>query len=343
MALRHVDSFDHYATAQINRKYTSSEGVTPTISAGNGRRGTASLRLNSANVVNVTKGFDSQATWIVGFAFRIAIYSGSGTAAIMAVLDGASIQTDVRLNIDGSLSVTRNATVLSSTAAGIISAASTHFIELKVTIGNAGSYELRVNGATVTSGSGVDTQNTANATGNVIRLGSGTSSTVWTNADYDDLYICDGTGATNNDFLGDVRVDAFFPNGNGNSSQLLGSDGNSTDNYLLVDETSPNDDTDYVQSATATEKDTYAFSDMAHSPPAIYGLQINMQANKTDAAFRSIQSVIRSGGSDNDGTAKPMASSYLNYTQISETDPATAAAWTQTNFNAAEFGVKVAA
>lgn len=342
MALRHADSFDHYATAQINRKYTSLDGA-PTISAGNGRRSSSSLRISSANVIAVNKGFDSQATWIVGFSYRVASYSGSGTAGILALLDGSTVQTDVRLSTDGSLTVTRNGTTLSSTAAGVIAAGASNFIEFKVTVANSGSYELRVNGAAVASGTGVDTQATANATANVLRLGSGNSATVWVNADYDDLYVCDGTGATNNDFIGDVRVDCFFPNGNGNSSQLLGSDGNSTDNYLLVDETTPNDDTDYVQSATATEKDTYAFANMSHSPPSIFGLQINMQATKTDAAFRSIQSVIRSGGSDNDGTAKPMASSYLNYTQISETDPATAAAWTQTNFNSAEFGVKVAA
>ena len=60
------------------------------------------------------------------------------------------------------------------------------------------------------------------------------------NYDYDDLYICDGTtvpGEPVNDFLGDVRVDTLYPNGNGNSSQWVGQDANSTDNYLNVDDT----------------------------------------------------------------------------------------------------------
>jgi hypothetical protein len=342
MALRLADSFDHYATAQLTRKWTTLDG-SPAISAGNGRRSTASLRMTSANNISLSKGFDSQATWIVGFAYRIASYNSTGPAPIMAVLDGTSIQIDVRLTNDGVLTVTRNGTTLTASSAGIIAPTITNYIELKTTIGNAGSYELRVNGVAVASGTGVDTQNTANATANVIRLGSATSTALFTNADYDDLYICDGTGSTNNDFLGDTRVDCFFANGNGNTSQLVGSDSNSTDNYLLVDETSVNDDTDYVQSATVSEKDTYAFANMTHSPSAIYGIQINMQANKTDSGLRSIQSVIRSGGSDTDGTARPMASSYNNYVQISETDPATAVAWTSSGFDAAEFGAKVAA
>lgn len=340
MALRLIDSFDHYATAQLARKWTLADGCT--VSAGNGRRGTASLRIPSANNNNVWKGFDAQATWIVGYSLRVAALSGSGNPVI-EIQDGASAQVEVRLAPDGSLRVTRNATLLSATSSGVIAVGATNYLEFKVTINNSGSYELRINGATVTSGSGVDTQATSNATASLVRIGSGNAGSGWTNLDIDDLYICDGSGSTNNDFLGDVRVDCYLPNGNGNSSQLVGSDSNSTDNYLLVDEAAVNDDTDYVQSSTVTEKDTYSFGNMTHTPSSIYGVQINMQATKTDAGARSIQSVIRSGGSDTDGVALALASSYLNHMQIAETDPNTAAAWSQSGFDAAEFGVKVAA
>lgn len=340
MALRLVDSFDHYATAQLSRKWTTADAST--ISAGNGRRGTACLRLASLNTNNIAKGFDAQATWIIGFSLRVASFS-SGTNPIIEVVDGTSAQVELRISTDGSLRVTRNGTLLSATSSGAISAGATNYIEFKVTINNSGSYELRVNAATVTSGSGVDTQATANASASLIRIGSSSPGGTLSNADIDDLYICDGSGSTNNDFLGDVRVDCYLPNGNGNSSQLVGSDSNSTDNYLLVDETAVNDDTDYVQSSTVSEKDTYAFANITHTPASIFGLQINIQATKTDAGARSIQSVIRSGGSDTDGTAKALGSSYVNYMQIAETDPNTAAAWTQSGFDAAEFGAKVAA
>lgn len=341
MALRFVDSFDHYVTADLAEKWSSVTG-SATISASNGRRSTACLRLATLNSVSVVKTLDAQTTWIVGFAFKVGTVGAASGQAIVALLDASTLQLDVRLNPDGTLSVTRNATVL-TTSVFALATGTTYYIELKATINNSGSYELRVNGANVTSGSGVDTQNTANATANQIRIGNSSTGAGNANIDYDDLYVCDGTGAANNNFLGDVRVDCLFTNNNGNSSQLVGSDGNSTDNYLLVDEAAPNDDTDYVESSTVGNKDTYAFGNLSHTPASVFGLQIAMAAKKDDAGARSIQSVIRSSATELDGTANPLATTYTYYLQISETDPNTSAAWTGTNVNAAEFGVKVAA
>lgn len=343
MTLRFTDSFDHYATADFTQKWTLTGSGTYAISAGNGRRSTACFRFSSpASGTNVLKTVDSHATLIVGFAFRFAGI-GSSSTVFAALMDAGSVQVDVRANADGTLSVTRNGTTLSTTAVAL-SANIYYYIEFKATIHDTtGSYDLRVDGVSVTSGTNVDTKNTSNATANGLRLGSTNSLVGASNWDFDDLYICDGAGATNNDFLGDVRVDAYLPNGNGNSSQLVGSDGNSTDNYLLVDESSQNGDTDYVASATVSEKDTYAFANMAHTPSSIFGVQINIIAKKDDAGTRSIQSVIRSGGSDTDGTSRALATSYADYRQIAETDPNTAAAWTSSGFNAAEFGTKVAA
>lgn len=335
MALRFVDSFDHYATADFTQKWTSITS-SPTISSGTGRRGTNCFRGNTS-AHELSKTLDNQATWIVGFAFTPE-GSTSGDEPILIFLDGASVQTDIRLRTDGTLRATRNGTTL-ATSSNALSAATTYYIETKVTISDAsGVVEVRVNGSStgwinITS---QDTKNTANAYANVIRL-----KTVTNAARFDDLYVCDGTGSANNDFLGDVRVDCYLPSGNGNSSQLAGSDGNSTDNYALVDEASQNGDTDYVQSATASQKDTYAFADMSHTPSSIFGVQVNMVAKKDDSGTRTICSVTRSGGSDTDGATQALATSYVDYREILETDPNTAAAWTRTNLNSAEFGVKV--
>lgn len=337
MTLRFVDSFDHYATADIGQKYSGSSN-NPTIVAGNGRRGTASLRMNSS-VASVTRVLDAQATWIVGFSIRTTALPGSDLP-FLTFQDAGTAQVDLRLRADGTIRTTRNGTAL-ATSASALSAATTYYVEAKVVINDTtGSVEVRVNGSSTgwINITGQDTKNTANASANGIMITSPVSST-----DFDDLYICDGAGSTNNDFLGDVRVDCYLPNGNGNSSQLVGSDSNSTDNYLLVDEASQNGDTDYVQSATAAQKDTYGFADMSHTPTSIFGVQINMIAKKDDSGNRSICSVTRSGGADTDGATQALGTTYSDYREISETDPNTAAAWTRTNLNNAEFGVKVAA
>lgn len=337
MTLRFVDSFDHYATADIPQKYSSSAN-SPSISAGNGRRSTASLRFTSS-LATLTRVIDAQATWIVGFSFRVTSLPASDTV-FLTFLDAGTNQCDLRLRADGTIRATRNGTAL-ATSTNAISAGTTYYLETKLLVNNAtGTFEVRVNGSSTNwiAITGQDTQNTANATANTVMLSGVISAT-----DMDDLYICDGAGSANNDFLGDVRVDCYMPSGNGNSSQLTGSDGNSTDNYLLVDEASQNGDTDYVQSSTVSQKDTYAYTDMSHTPTSIFGLQINMVAKKDDSGNRSICSVTRSGGSDTDGTTQALGTTYSDYRQISETDPNTAAAWTRTNLNSAEFGVKVAA
>lgn len=337
MTLRFIDSFDHYVTADITEKWTSR--ASSIISAGNGRRGTASLRLTS-NAQNAIKTIDAQGTWVVGFAMKVDSLPAS-TVPFLQLLDAGTVQVDVRLVTDGTLRVTRNGTTL-GTSTFALSTGQFYYIEFKCVIHNStGTYEVRVDGSTKVSGTGADTQNTANATANQISLGAINGSTVTT--DFDDLYVCDGAGSVNNDFLGDRRVDAYLPSGNGNSSQLTGSDGNSTDNYLLTDDNPANDDTDYVEHATVGNKDTYGMADMSHTPSSISGVQVLASAKKDDAGARSIATVTRSGITDFDGATQPLSTSYAYYADIREVDPNTSAAWTKTNFNASEHGVKVAA
>jgi hypothetical protein len=53
--------------------------------------------------------------------------------------------------------------------------------------------------------------------------------------------------------------------------------------------------------------------------------------------------VIRSNSTDYDDSSQAIASTdYLFINRISEVDPNTSAAWTDTNLNSAEFGIKVA-
>lgn len=341
MALRFLDSFDHYASADILQKWSSTSGAAPAISSGNGRRSSSALRLTGTSSCTLTKTLDSQATWIIGFALNVSAAPSSATQLI-ACYDAGTEHLRLRLNVDGTISVLRGGATVLSTSASSIAFGSFGYLEWKFTIDDStGSYDVHYNGASMTSGTGVDTRNAANATANQFQLRASTGP--GGNYDFDDLYICDGTGSANNDFRGDTRVDCYLPSGNGNSSQLVGSDGNSTDNYLLVDESSQNGDTDYVQSATVNNKDTYAFADMAHMPTSIFGVQINMIAKKDDSGTRSICAVTRSGGSDTDGTTQALSTSYLCYREIRETDPNTSTAWTRTDLNNAEFGVKVAA
>ena len=337
--LRFCDSFDHYARADLLSKWTSAVGAGSQITTV-GRNSTNGFRSRSLNTESVTVQLDSRQEWWVGFAFAM----NANTIAIRIAdwLDAASRQFGIASTAAGVLAVDRNGSVL-DTGTTVLTAGLHYYIELYLLVGNAGvgAYELKINGITEFSDAGVDTQNTANATANQFRIGKDASNAI--NSDYDDIYIVDDQGSAPNDtFLGDVRVQALFPNGNGNSSVFLGSDGNSTDNYLLVDETANDGDTTYVQGSTVGDKDTYAFTDPTPGSGTVYGVQILPYARKTDAGVRDICTVARLSGTETDGPNQTLSTGYTYLDDIRETKPG-GGAWTISDVTSAEFGVKVTA
>jgi len=192
-----------------------------------------------------------------------------------------------------------------------------------------------VDGTLEGTATGVDFQ--ANEIGATEGLGGGSSSTI---DDFyvDDLYVLNNCSLSTVPF-GPGEVVVPLPSGNGNSSQLLGSDGNSVDNHLLVDENPPNE-TDYVGSGTDGEKDTYAFDNVA-SGVEIKGIAKVYYAQKTDSGVKYIKPVTRSGGTDYDDASMGLGEAWGMHEVYSRTDPDTAAEWTESGFNAAEFGMKV--
>lgn len=343
MTFLFADSFDHYDTNDVTTKWTNVEtGISgQSIAVGLGRHGSNAWNCTTAGR-GLVKAITNSSAIVAAVALNVT-GAPSSANSLFEFREGSTVHVALRVLTDLSLQVTRStSTVLATSAAGVVPTSGYCFIEFKANIHDStGTYEVRVNGTPVITGTGADTRN--GGTGiisNVALLGVRTSN----NCYFEDVYILNTSGSAPwNDFLGDIRIDAGRPNGNGNSSQLTGSDGNSTDNYLLVDETNPNGDTDYVQSSTSGQKDTYAFPNMAHTPANIYGVQVCVYAKKDDAGARSVCSVTRSGGADTDGATQALSTSYRYYLEVLETDPATAAAWTQSGYNAAEFGLKVAA
>ena len=87
-----------------------------------------------------------------------------------------------------------------------------HYFEVKVVCHDtAGYYQVRIDGVTVLSGTNVDT-----------RAGADTRFVRFRMDEYyqymDDIYICDTDGTANNDFLGQILVEAIFPNADGDNS-----------------------------------------------------------------------------------------------------------------------------
>ena len=95
-------------------------------------------------------------------------------------------------------------------------------------------------------------------TDDIAKLRLGTMSEVASYLVYfDDVFIDDSAGETSPIFVPVKKFDFVLPNGNGNYAQWTGSDGNQTDNYLLVDEVPPDDDTTYVVAVSGGFYDSY--------------------------------------------------------------------------------------
>jgi len=348
MSLLFMDGFDHYASTDITKKW-STFGTVASLNlnmTADGRRGGGSFKItyNGANCW-MGKTFAPAASVVVGFAFKFATTNTEKAVPILKLMDASVQQVVLMLNIDGTLQVTRAGTaVTNGTSASSLSPATWYYVELKVTIADsisAGTCKVRVNGVDViTVATGQDLKATANATVNEVRLGYMYAGSLVTSY-FDDFYLCDAAGSTNNDFLGDCRIDTIYPTSDGNYSQFTCSTGST--HYALVDEATPNT-SDYNDGVSANDRDSYGLGNLAAlSSQTIYGVQVNVAALKDDAGAKNAATFVRSGSTNADGATNALGTSQLYIWNVFEQDPNAVAAWTETTVNAMEAGVKVVA
>lgn len=213
-----------------------------------------------------------------------------------------------------------------------------HHYQVRATISDTvGICQVRVDGATVNlidyTG---DTRNGGTATtvdglylfGNLGGLGTFL---------FGDVAVNDTTGTVNNSWPGDCRVQVRRPNGNGSFSQAVGSDGNSTDNYLLVDEV-PWSTTDYVGTPTVGQGDTYPIAPLINGTTTVRGVQVISAMGKSDAGVMSGRVRLRSGGTAVTGTTRGLNTTQTMYTDLWQTNPATSTVWTESTASGIEVG-----
>lgn len=339
MALLYIDGFDHYATADVPKKYALTSG-TPVIAAGAGRRGGGALSMNGQYVARQFSG--GLATVIVGFAFaRLA--NGASTSTFLHLSESATRpHLSFVLTAANVIMVTcaeYNGAVL-ATGTTALALGAYNYIEVKAVIHDtAGAVTVRINGAVEIALTGVDTRNGGTGLMNMVLVGTDFSSVA---CYYDDLYICDATGSTNNDFLGDCRVDTLYPSADGTYGAMACSTG--TTHCTLVDEATPNT-TDYVSSATVNAKDSYAFTDLPSLPGTltVFGVQVSNASLKDDAGARSVANLVRSGSTDAQSATVALGTTLQFNVSMHPTDPATGTAWTTSGVNAMQAGTVVAA
>jgi hypothetical protein len=379
MAALWADNPDYYNLAALPRVWTSLTGSgtftgigenAVTIETGTGRRaGTNSIRCD--NVGGVPAGwtyFVLQKTLVAGSptlicAFGIQFISFTPVAAeipFWAVGDASDWHVGLAMRNDHTLVFTRGpqpgqlgsvGTTIATTVNPLTTGVWYHF-SIKVTIDDAaGALSFRINRVEQLGGglglTGIDTRNASSAAWSRFGFwaakpasGAGTAQ----NPSYriSDVVVCDSTGAANNDHPGDCAVLVQLPNvGNGGNIDWAPSAG--TDHGALVDEATPNDDTDYNQGTAPGQRDTYIYPAL----PVTIGTPrfvVHRPCMKlTAAGSTNVLDVVRKAGVNYDGAVPlaPTSGSYAYYDFVREVDPATGVPWTIAGINAAESGVKV--
>jgi len=345
MALRFIESFDHYSQDDfMNRGYGYKWdniffNVTNSMTFKPGRTYNC-LRID-AQQVYLTKVLDPQSTWILGFALRYT--SGPNPPVLAQFYDNTTSQMDLRLSTSGILSVTRGGTALTSNTSSIpLSSNTWYFIEWYLTIANSlptNGCIVRINGVdAINIPAGQDTQGSTVSTANILYFGiiNPQSGAGW--AEFDDFYLCDGTGSSPlNTFLGDIKVEAKFPNNLGTLSQWSSS---SSSPIEAIKDSISNGDQNYIYSLIPNNESSFLTAPLSVTPATIYGLQLTHNSRKTDAGTKKIQDFIRRSGTNYPGSQASLSNEYNYYSSIYPLDPSTSSPWTAANLNAAEIGLK---
>lgn len=340
MSLEWVDSFDGYSTAEIATRY-SWNGL-GSWSIAEGRNGTSGLSGVTAAANPVVKSLPAGATKIVGFALFVPALPAADRG-LVAFYEDSTRHINLRVTSTGTITAYRHTTLL-GTSSSAITAGVWQYLEVKCTIHDTAGYvEVRLNGSPIltlppTPGT-LDTRNggTVGTINGLYLLSDGMVTVTSLTATIDDLVVMNTSGSVNNDFLGDVRVQARFPTDAGNYTQWTPVSGA---NYTNVDENPPNDDTDYVSSGTPGHIDTYQHEAISPLAATIHAVAVNLRVRKDDGGAREVRAKMRHGSTDANGATTAVPTNYGYQQSIFEDVPG-GTGWTYGQVNDAEAGMEL--
>jgi len=359
MALRLVEGFETFGTtigslvqAGLDRRYGDFHGIglsnyDASMQLATGRNGGYSVKASNSYYqyfyyAVAADDVPTNDTWVIGAAVKFDSSfpedpSSNGALIVLGHTSASYSYWNFALKLldDGYVAVYRGNTQLAQTTAPVYKTDRWHYFEMKVVCHDtAGSYEVRVDGVTVLADSNVDTWTGGDTRYVRFRMDE-------YNQYLDDIYICDTDGTVNNDFLGQVIVEAIFPSADGDSSDWTPASG--TDNYAMVDDNPTDDDTSYVESGTQGDEDLYEYTDLSTiTDEDIVGVVLKTEPRMT--AFPGdldLYQTVKSGTAASDGDAANIADdTYTSIQRVLETDPNTSSAWTASGVNGVQFGIK---
>ena len=109
-------------------------------------------------------------------------------------------------------------------------------------------------------------------------------------------------------------------------------------NYLMVDETTCDDDTTYNSTSTIDARDLFSLAGLGFNPDAIHAVQLIYAARKDDVATRVVQSILKSDSEEVLGAENYLTTNYTWSGHIFELDPNGDIPWTKESVEALQIG-----
>jgi hypothetical protein len=343
MSLLFLEGFEHYGTGSTARSRMLA-GLWAQVSSQwsivntNARTGSHSLSnpgiSASRDEARLVFGNDSE---IIGAGFGvmlpnlpagtdrsyISFRSSSNVSIITLCLQSDGTIALRRGNFDGTL------IEVSDT---VLTAGTFHHIEVRSLFDSTvGEFELRVNGITQMQLGGLNLgSNRAVSLSFVATL---------CNMLIDDIFVWNGLGTTNNDFLGPLRVLTVYADSDGvpQDWSVVGA----TSAFDAVNDPIPDDDASYIGSTDAGDKATLGLPELPPEISAIAGIFVPVLARIDDAGTGQINvSAVSEGDSYYGGNATPLTATYTYWPFIFDYDPHTEAEWTKSAFEAASIQIE---
>lgn len=311
-----------------------------------GRHGTGLLTGDNANRESVLSFGGTYKTLIMGFACRILDHGSANPYRIM-VFNGGGGLVELRVQHDGAIRFTGVWGQGATSAVGVLPLNEWRYVEVKFVVDDTnGSYEVRVNQNTELSDSGIDTYSSGAVGTSSVNLKGTFGGADVDDIRWDDIYVLDDTGGVNDDFLGDVTVYTLRPDGDGNTSGLTNSGGDSINNWSYVDDGATPSSADYVGSKIEGDLDTYTMTGLSSTAFEVHAMQTTIWCEKDSVGLKYMRPIVRTGStggaqSDNVGDTIVLTEVYEYYMEPWDVNPDTGVGWTEGEINAIEIGQEV--